>query len=344
LFTGKLAREAVALGGSYQGDNVTLSPNVPYYDLLSLQGSVGAVRYQAIVASLLGDPRFSEGSDTVTVYGPGAHIDNKYLTAHSLSFMIGDDAELGFTDMIIFSRRFDLAYLNPFSFLKSVEHSLSDRDNGLLGAHVRVRLVPGVEIRGQVLMDDILAGRIGDGYWGNKFAWQAGAMWAAPLGLNDIDVMLEWTRVEPYMYSHFNQQNTFSTNRTILGSQIGPNSISWWGRVHWSITRDLIGDLDFQLIQRGENKYDSTGNLIFNAGGDFEQSIRGNEGDRPTYVLDGQRVNVLSVSAYLQYEPWRGIQFFARGTKKQAEYLNGIPFNPREHSESMLSLGARALF
>jgi hypothetical protein len=344
-FTGKIAREAVALGGSYQGDNVILSPNVPYYDFLSLQGHVGAVRYQAIVASLLGDVRFSVGYDpTKPTYGQSARIDSKYLSAHNLTFFIGEDAEIGFTDMIIFTKRFDLAYLNPFSFLKSVEHSLRDRDNGLLGAHARVRVVPGIELRGQVLMDDVIASRIGEGYWSNKFAWQAGAMWAAPLGLNDIDLTLEWTRVEPYMYSHFGPQNAFSTSSTILGSQIGPNSISWWGRMHWSITRDLIADLDLQLIQRGENKYDSTGKLIFNAGGDFETSVIGNDGDRETYILDGQRVNILSVSAYIQYEPWRGIQFFARGTKKQADYLNGIPLNPKEHSESMLSLGARALF
>lgn len=345
-FTGKIAREAVALGGSYQGDNVILSPNVPYYDFLSLQGHVGAVRYQAIVASLLGDARFSDGFDTSTgwIYGQAVKIDSKYLTAHNLSFFIGDDAEIGFTDMIIFSKRFDLAYLNPFSFLKSVEHSLSDRDNGLLGAHARVRVANGFELRGQVLMDDVVASKIGDGYWSNKFAWQAGAMWAAPLGLNDLDLMLEWTRVEPYMYSHFGPQNTFSSSRTLLGSQIGPNSISWWGRAHWSIARDLIADIDLQLIQRGENKYDSTGNLIFNAGSDFEQTVRGDEGSRPTYILDGQRVNILSVSAYVQYEPWRGIQFFARGTKKQADYLNGIPYSPREHSESMFSIGARALF
>jgi hypothetical protein len=345
-FTGKIAREAVALGGSYQGDNVTLSPNVPYYDLLSLQAHVGAVRYQAILASLLGDPRFSVGFDTNTkfVTGPSINIDDKYLVAHNLTFFIGSDVEMGFSDMIIFSKRFDLAYLNPFSFLKSVEHSLGDRDNGLLGAHVRTRILPGVELRGQVFMDDVAASRIGEGYWSNKFAWQLGAMWAAPLGLNELDLMLEWTRVEPYMYSHFNSQNTFSTSRTILGSQIGPNAISWWGRAHWSITRDLSADVDLQLIQRGENKYDSAGNLIFNAGSDFEQSISADVGERRTYILDGQRVNILSVSAYVQYEPWRGIQFFARGTKKQAEYLNGIPFDPKEHSESMLSFGARALF
>lgn len=346
-FTGKLAREALAVGGSYQGDNVTLSPNVPTYDFLSLQANVGVVRYQAVVASLLGEAKHSIGFDTARNWDFGASvlIDDKFLTMHNLSFFLGEDFEMGFTDMVIFSRRFDLAYLNPFSFLKSVEHSLNDRDNGLLGMHARVRPVTGLELRGQVLMDDVQAGQIGKGWWGNKFAWQAGAMWAAPFGMNEIDLTFEWTRVEPFMYSHFNPQNTYSSTGTVLGSQIGPNAVSYWSQLHWDVTRDLLVNLDVQLIQRGENEYDSTGYLVFNAGSDFEQSIRDEiDKARETRILNGKRVNILSLSAYIQFEPIRGLQLFLRGTNKSVDYLNGVPHRPREHSKLLVSLGARAMF
>lgn len=346
-FTGKLARIPVAIGGSYQGDNVILSPQVPVYDFVSLQGRVGAVRYQAVVASLLGEADLSLRPDSTDLhqYGAGAIIDSKFLTAHNLTFFLGRDVEIGFTDMVIFSRRFDLAYLNPFSFLKSVEHALNDRDNGLLGAHARVRLTPNVEMRGQVLMDDVVAGKIGEGWWGNKFAWQTGLMWTSPFSLSDMTVQLEWTRVEPFMYSHFHPQNTFSTSSTILGSQIGPNAMSYWGRLHWNLSADLFVDLDLQYLQRGENEYDSTGTLVFNAGSDFRQSIRSEEEkSRVTRILDGRRVDVVSVTGYVQYEPWRGFQFFARGTNKVVDYLNGVPMRPLERSEVTLAIGGRALF
>ena len=116
--------------------------------------------------------------------------------------------------MMIYSRRFDLAYVNPFTFLKTVEASLNDRDNGLLGAHLRWRVANGIEIRGQGLVDDVVASQIGTGFWSNKFAWQLGGMWSAPFGLQDVDIAFEHTRVEPYTYSHFNSQEYFFHERT----------------------------------------------------------------------------------------------------------------------------------
>jgi len=345
-FTGKLARESISIGGSYQNDNVILSPNVPYFDFVSLGARTSAVRYQAIVASLLGEARFTPGYDSVhRVYGPAVNIDPKFLTLHDLTFFIGNDVEFGFTDMVIYSRRFDLAYVNPFSFLKSVEHSLQDRDNGLLGAHARWHITNGVEVRGQVLLDDILASKVGTGFWGNKWAWQFGGMWAAPLGLNDVDVLVEWTRVEPYTYSHFDAQNAFTTSGSLLGSQIGPNSIRYWGKIRWNPTEKLSLELETSLVQRGENIEDSTGYPVQNYGSDFEHSINNNEDKEKVYhILDGRRVDIFSVSALIQYEPWRGLQLFVRGTKRGVNYLQGTPINAKEQPNAFFGVGAQALF
>lgn len=347
-FTGKIAREAVAIGGSYQGDNVVLSPNVPYFDFVSLAGHVGAVRYEAIVGSLL--------ADTLTG-GAGASIPDKFITAHDLTFAVGRDIELGFTDMVIFSRRFDLAYLNPFSFLKSVEHALNDRDNGLLGLHARWKIADGFELRGQGLMDDWVAGKTGQGYWSNKFAWQFGAMWAGALGLRDLDWMVEATRVEPYMYSHFSRDNTFSTTQTLLGAQIGPNAISYWTGLRWAASEKLTLRANAEYIERGENVYDSTGHLVYNAGGDYLISRTDETQEMNTHILYGRRVNSVSLSGTVEYEPWRGLVVFASGTKKSVDYLNEPPVTPgidlssttlstvrRERPQTTLSVGIRALF
>ncbi len=345
-FTAKLAREAVSVGGSYQQDNVILSSNVPFYDFVSVGAHVGVVRYQAMVASLLGEARFSEGYDTVfhTYYGAGAKIDSKYLTLHDLSFTINDNIELGFTDMVVYSRRFDLAYLNPFSFLKSVETSLNDRDNGILGAHARWKIVDGFEVRGEGVVDDVVASLIGKGYWSNKFAWQYGFMWSNPLGIADLDLMAEGTRIEPYTFSHFNQQNTFSSSTTLLSNHIGPNSISYWFSARWAPSEKWTLQLESQFIERGENLYDSTGALIENHGADYEYSIgiKGNT-NIPTHILDGRRVNITTFTAILQYELWRGLFLFGRATDKIVNYHDPNP-NPIERPQSLFAFGAKALF
>jgi hypothetical protein len=357
-FTAKLAREAIAFGGSYQGENVIVSPTIQTPDFISIQAHAGAVRYQAIVASLLGEARFSVPPDSFyAAFGAGADIDPKYLALHDLTFMIGSDVELGFTDMTIFSKRFDLAYVNPFTFLKSVEHSLNDRDNGLLAAHARWRVMNGFEVRGEGLVDDVAASKIGTGFWANKFAWQIGGMWAAPFGLQDVDISFEHTRIEPFTYSHFNSQNTFSTSGQILGSSIGPNSMSFWGQIRWAPSEKLILEANVLFVERGENFYDSTGQLKKfydssgrvkydgNQGADFELSLTNSgDGARSYKILDGNRVNTFTIDAKVSYELWRGLNLFIRGYSKSVNYLTQTPLNPQEKPYGFFGIGAKALF
>lgn len=345
-FMGKLARNAISIGGGYSGDNIIVSPGIPAIDYFSLGAHVGAVRYQAVVASLLGDARYSARLDsTLSMFGAGAYIDPKYLALHHVSITLpGDRLEFGFTDITIFSRRFDIAYLNPFSFLKSVEHSLNDRDNGLLGAHIRWRIADGVEARGNGLMDDVIFSKIGTGYWGNKFAWQAGIFWAAPLGFRDIDIAAEYTHVEPFMYSHFNTQNAFTTSGEIIGSAIGPNSKRYWGKIRWAPSAKLTLNVSASFVQHGENIYDSTGKLVFNAGGDVERSVTTAEEASASYeILGGRRVDALTLEGSASYEVWRGIQLLVRVLNRSVSYSEGTPRNPQTTPYGLVTAGIRAI-
>jgi hypothetical protein len=343
-FTAKLARMALSVGGGYGSDNVFVSPGIQPIDHVMLSARVGAVRYTAIVGSLLGDARFSATLDsTLYSFGPGSYIDPKYLALHHVSITLGDEVEFGFTDMTVFSRRFDLAYLNPFSFLKSVEHSLNDRDNGLLGAHMRWRIVPGVELRGQGLMDDVMFSRVGTGWWGNKFAWQLGAFWAAPFGCRDLDLAAEYTHVEPFTYSHYNTQNAFTTSGQIIGSAIGPNSKRFTGMVHYSPTAKLTFSLSASLLQHGENIYDSAGTLVYNAGADFEQTVRNAEEANASYnILGGRRVSSVAIEGSALYELWRGITLYVRAYDRSVHYSEGTPANPQRTPYRLFTGGIKA--
>lgn len=346
-FTGKLTRIPISFGGSYQQDNVTISPKALLYDAFSIGAHVGAVRYQAVFASLLGDGRFSANpGQNYNAFGAGAYIDPKFMALHHVNIALGNDFDFGFTDITIFSRRFDAAYLNPFAFLKSVEQFLNDRDNGLLAAHIRWRITNGLEFRGQGLMDDIVASKIGTGYWGNKFAWQAGVMWAAPLGLNDLDLAVEYTRVEPYTYTHFNAQNAFTTSGSNLGAGIGPNSISWWGMVRWAPTAKLTLIATAAMTARGENIYNDKGDsLLVNWGADVEQTIY-NQGDadKKYHILDGRRVNIFVLGGEAKYELYRGFGLFAQVSHRSADYPGGAPTNSIQKPYAIATIGAKAVF
>ena len=357
-FTAKIAREPIAYGGSFQGDNVIVSPTVQTPDFVSLEAHVKSVRYQAVVASLLGDPKYSltPAGYQNPAWWVFSFVDSKFLVLHDLTFLLTNDLEWGFTDMVIFSRRLDLGYLNPFSFLKSVNNSLLDRDKSHLATHARWRVTDGFELRGQGLLDDIIFSKIGTGYWSNKWAWQIGGMWASPFGIPNLDIAFEHTRVEPFTYTSFNPQNSSSTGGEIIGTNIGPNSMSFWGQIHWAASEKISVELDLTLIERGENYYDSAGNLkLFydskgnviysgNQGADYEFSATGGDENRSFHILDGNRVNIFTLDGKISYELWRGLQFFIRGYNKSVDYLAGTPLNPREKPYGFLESEQKRCF
>lgn len=351
-FTGKIAREAVEIGGGYQNDNILLSPNAPNYDFVSLSAHVGAVRYTSMFASLAADTI----ADSIT--GPGLPL--KYLEVHDLTFALEHDVELGFTDMMVFVQRLELGFLNPFSVLDVVKHGLQDedKDNSIMGAHARWRITPGVEVRGQMLLDDFVGSRVGTGDWQNKFAWQLGGMWAGAFGVQDLDWEAEWIRVEPYVYTHWNTDDArFTNSNTLLGAQIGPNAMSYWTMLRWAPSAKWTFTAQGQLIERGENIYDSSGNLLYNAGADYNLSMTSQGNPNDTRILYGRRVNIFNLTFEADFEPWRGLILFARGTKSSVNYLNqppvtpgfdpsGLPvsFAPQALPETLIAVGARALF
>ena len=349
-FTGKLAREPVAIGSGYQ-DNILLSgaQSVPVYDFLNLAAHVGAVRYQSMFASLVPDSLRNQFP-----------YPTKYLAVHDLTFMIGKRLELGYTDVRVITRP-DLAYLNPFSFLEVIKHQLDgpqDQNLGILGLHARWQIVPGVEVRGQAFIQDLVIEQIGTGYWSNKGGDQLGIMWAGAFGIPDLDWEAEWMRVQPYTYSHWDTVGSYSTDQTVLGAQIGPNAESYWTGLRWAPDAKWTVELSAQYIERGENIYDSSGHLLYNAGADYRVSFTDSSSSfNQTYLLNGRRVNILSLTLNIQFEPWRGLVVYARGTKTSVNYLNqplvtpgfnltGLPvsYAPQSQPQTLVAFGAQVLF
>jgi hypothetical protein len=182
-------------------------------------------------------------------------------------------------------------------------------------------------------------------------------MWAGPLGLSNLDVMAEWIRVEPYTYTHWDYDTRFSNSGSVLGAQIGPNATSLWTDLRWTPTSKWTISLSEQFIERGENIYDSAGTMLYNAGADWTIPENDQTVKNKTNLLNGRRVNTLTLGLDLAFEPWRGLVVFARGTKKSVNYLDQPPttpgvtldptrisFAPRELPETIIAIGARALF
>lgn len=288
------------LEGSGINQRLILSSNAPAADGVSLGVRFSDFEYRFSHYGLL---EYYKDSLRTSV---NAAIPPKYLVNHRMAYK-PSWGEIALWENIIYSKRnIDLAYINPLSFLKSLEHALRDRDNAMIGADFTARPINGIELKGTYILDDIIFSKIGTGYWSNKTALNIGITADLPWS---SDIGFEYARVEPYTFTHFDVNNSYTNDDLLLGTYLNPNSDEfsliynqWYGSRY-----PLIFKLQYQ--RHGENIYDSHGNLIRNVGGNYMEGIRTGDSGTVTF-LDGNLEKIVSLSCETGWEIIRNFNFY----------------------------------
>lgn len=295
----QIGREKVTLGYGY-GSKLVLSGNHPTLDFIRTDFNYGVFSFTSLHGAMVGDFTFKR-EDNYT----------KYFAYNRFKLKFKNLFDFGFGESIIYSGRdLDLAYLNPFAFYKFVEMSIQDRDNAVVFLDIQTNFIKNLELQGTFFLDENILSHLQEmELFSNKTAYQLGAFWYSPFSLNDLSLVLEYTKVRPYVYSHINPKNAYTSYGENLGHQIGPNSDEIFTRLSYNFNEWLRGNFEFQHIRSGENIYDALGNLVFNAGGDYFIGHR--EGIDSKYIkfLDGDRYNKNIYTISLRVEPIRELYF-----------------------------------
>lgn len=195
------------------------------YDMLRLETEFWRLRYVFAAAEIEQYPPVAQ-----FYYNPPAGIfaDSvtvaKRFAAHRLEFDLTDRLNLGFYETVIYGGRWDLSYLNPLMFLRGAEHTNGDHDNAAMGMDFRLFVHRSHSIYGELFIDDITTTKLGTDWYGNKLGWQFGTFLVEPLGLHDMDIRVEYTRIQPWTYSHRYSINVYDHYGSTLGYPAGPNS------------------------------------------------------------------------------------------------------------------------
>ncbi|MFK7899797.1 MAG: hypothetical protein AB8B61_03460, partial [Cyclobacteriaceae bacterium] len=140
-----------------------------------------------------------------------ALFSKKYMAFHHLNLHIGKKLDVGVFESIIFSREdslgnggFELGYLNPLIFYRSVEQNLGSEDNAILGLDFKWNFAKQFSLYGQLVLDELVVKEVlaGNGWWGNKQSGQIGMKYINSFGIDGLDLQGEVNIVRPYMYSH----------------------------------------------------------------------------------------------------------------------------------------------
>lgn len=195
----------------------------PFY--VRLQTAFWKVKYQSNFMELvnMNQPRL-----------PDERWRKKYAALHDINIQVTPDLQMGLFESVIFQRNdslgyptgFELYYLNPIIFYRSVEYGLGSPDNVLLGLHWKWNLFHRFSFYGQFVLDELqffnLTGNTG--WWGNKWGLQSGLKYINAFGLNNLDLQYEWNSVRPYMYSYNNDNGSSYTHYAqALAHPLGAN-------------------------------------------------------------------------------------------------------------------------
>lgn len=273
--------------------------STPFFSL-KFNTRIWKFHYQNIFAELAAD-------NFMSVSGNSDPIPKKYIAAHYLSFKLNKAITLSLFEAVVFNRddhRFELQYLNPIIFYRTIEGSLGSPDNVLLGMNARVDLYKRISLYGQLMLDDLSVKNILDGHldwWGNKFGHQLGAKYINALNIDHLDLQVEWNTVRPYTYSHYDADANYSNYKQALAHPLGANFTEVVIAAHYAATPRLRGTTSVYLMQVGED-VDSV-----SFGGNIIVPNTQRQGDYGNAIAQGVGADILFWSTRLSYELTTGL-------------------------------------
>jgi hypothetical protein len=291
-----LGREAINCGFGYV-DKLFLSNNTVPIDFLKFELNYKKISYTFAYGSIEGD---SLGTD----------LKSKNIAFHRLNIRFSDVFKVGYYETVIVSNNpFSFVYFNPISFITSADLNTGAKEttqnNTLMGFDFELNPVKDVALQGSLIIDDInFSTMFNNDYTAdeNKIGYQVGTMWVNAFTIPDISLILEYTRLNPFIYSHRSNKDTYTNWGLSLGHSLPPNSDEIAIKLNYNISNRVKLNLLYQFQRSAEGiYYDSVAKHLINYGGNI------NRGDGDFIInnkfLSGDRINRNIFTAHLIIEP-----------------------------------------
>ncbi len=271
------------------------------YLFLRIDTDVWRLHYTNIFAQLTSD---IVGNRT-GLFGTVSFVP-KYLAFHRLSARLGKKVNVGVFESIVQGNaegQFDPTYLNPIIFYRAIEQQGGSVGNALLGVDANWIIGKRGLLYGQAVIDEFVMSEVrsGNGWWGNKYALQLGGKYMNALGVENLDLQLEYNRARPYTYSHQDLYRSYTHYEQPLAHPLGANFEEAVGIVRYQPLDKLSLKLKLIVAQSGGDR-DST-----NWGGNVLLDDRTREQDYGNELGQGVPTDLLIVDAVASYQLWHNV-------------------------------------
>jgi hypothetical protein len=253
--------------GNERFGNLILSTKPPSYPKVKLRARLSdwldfTYIHAELNSNILDSSRsYEAGTSTLkqfyrTVYRP------KYFASHVFEVSPWNYFDLTFGESIVYSdRNPSLLYLLPVSFFKSGEHYNRDIDNTQMFLSFDAPLHNGVTMTGSLFVDEISISDFTNSLKKrNQVGYSLGVR-TFDLPMETLELSVEYTRINPWVYSHKYAAADYTNNGFTMGHWIGQNADLGTLEITYRPSRSMNIGLQYQLYRKGDtsdvaNQYD----------------------------------------------------------------------------------------
>ncbi len=290
-------------GTGYRG-SLILSDKPPSYPQIKLRAKLGKDVDFTFVHSWLS----SDVVDSVNSYHAVAYrtiYRQKFLAAQMLEASVADGVDIAVGESEVYGgRNPDLLYLIPDMFYFAAEHYTADEDNKQIFGSLDINALKNYNFYMALFLDEFsVSDFTSPDRQRNQLGFTLGAR-SYDLIYPNTDILVEYTRINPWVYNHKFPDATYQSHLYDLGHWIGQNADNLYLEANYRPFRNLRLGVQFESMRKGA--MDST---------KFQYQL-----PTPTFLY-APMIKTQSFGLTARYEPVRDLFFdfhflFARYTQQ----------------------------
>ena len=250
-----LMKDFISWGNNYHGANIISdhAPSFPFVQLHIKPVKWFEFRYiHAWLASKVVDSTRSYWVDQT--YRIVFH--NKYLAANMITVTPWKRLNISFGNSIVYSGDINPAFLIPFMFFKSVDHSSYFNNNAGSNAQmffdISSRQIRHLHLYVTLFIDELKMSRITDPDVHNFTSWKLGFR-VSDFPIPNLSFTGEYTVTQPGTYQHYIGTTTYTSNRYNMGHYMRDNSQEIYGAIDWKPIRGLLIHAAYTFAEHGDD-------------------------------------------------------------------------------------------
>jgi hypothetical protein len=204
-----------------------------------------------VIDSTLSYSTFIPGTERVI-------LRDKYFASHTLTLVPSKGLAISMGESVIYSDKDEILYWMPIMFFRLADHYLSDKGGNNAGSNSQFFLgvssrdqIKNTHLYGTLFIDEItIEGLFDPKKQRNQFGFTVGGS-VTDLPVDNLTLTAEFTKIFPYVYTHYIPTETYQNAGYVMGHWMGNNADLAYYAADYRFFRGFQATLWGEYVRKG---------------------------------------------------------------------------------------------